>query len=457
MKNYIYQKVAIITLMFFCLQASFAQDNMQLNIDNEISSTFPELIDIKSANSSLKLDSIYEDINTGYQIIKRKWLFNYENNRLISKKHLYYTVDYNNQLGIRDEWFYNENGQVKIYQQSDRISEITDSIFIQEYEENTYKNDKLLLKRTKTMSGGSVGSRMVNGERVIEIDINYSEDLIHYFYNEDGMLTLECKQNSKDSTFYYYYGNNKTSRLRMKVRMMTSNNRLEVEKYEYTESNTSKHISKESGYLNNTTDISNIDTVTHWNEFLYDSEHDDNGRATKLTVTTNFLGIPIPSLNSQTFYKYNQAGQPEYISIYFCNGETSSEGEWYEQARLIYTYNEDGNISLYQMYIFDARLHEWVIGEQKTYYYSSLKSTVSNHPTSKMEVSIYPNPVKETIYLSGSVEKGSSYIIHDYSGKNVAEGTISDNSVDVSNLRKGLYLINIYNDKARTVKRFIKE
>ena len=453
MKKYIHHNiVAIIMLTVIFVRTSFAQENLQLNIGGGISASLPELVDIKSVNTSLKLDSIYEDLNIGYKTIKRKWLFNYDNNNLTTKEHLYYSDDYSKPLNLREEWFYNERGQVVKYQERDVLTTLSDSLFVKVLQENTYAGDNIILIKSKTVSRASAGGNYVNGELVLHYSIEYHETFIRNLYNTEGNLYLAYKEPTKDSIFYYYYD---ADHLRLRIEKINSNNQLYVEQFEYTESNTMKHISKKYDRFYNTTDVSDIEKKVLSSEYVYDYELNDYGKPNKITVTANNYGFS--NYDSQTFFEYNENGQPVLISIYFWGTQNSSKSEWYEQARLVYKYNDDGNISSYQMSIYDARLHGWVIGEQKTYFYSSLKSKTSKIETSNVDVCIYPNPVNETIYLSGTICNDSKFIIHDYSGKSVSEGEMTGNSINVSNLRKGLYLINIYNDKARTVKRFIKE
>jgi len=454
MRKYIYHKIitAIIVITLFSVKTSFAQDIQQLNIDAGLSSSLPELIDIKSTNSSLKLDSIYEDLNIGYKTIKRKWLFNYDNNSLMSKVHLYYSDDYSRPLDLREEWFYNETGQVIKFQERNTMTSLSDSLFVLTLEENTYDGDNLILKKSKSMSRGSFGGYTVNGELVLEFSIEYSEIFSNYLYNPDGNISLVYKEPGKDSVFYYYYD---SEHLKMKIEKYTSNNQLYVEKYEYTESNSMEHISKKYEHLYNTTDIRNIENIDLQQEYVYDYELNENGEPSKVTVTANNYGFS--NYNSQTIFEYNPNGQPVLISIYFWGTLSSTESGWYEQARLKYTYNDDGNISGYQTYFYDDRLHDWVIGEQKIYFYSSFKSATSNYQASEIEVNIYPNPVKETIYLSVELEKGANYVIYDYSGRKVSEGSILNNSINVDNISKGLYFIKIFNSKPLSVSKFFKE
>jgi hypothetical protein len=454
MRKNIYHKIiaAIIVITLFNVRTSFAQDNQQLNLDTGLSSSLPELIDIKSTNSSLKLDSIYEDLNIGYKTIKRKWLFNYSNNKLVSKEHLFYSTDYSSSLNLREEWFYNERGQEIIFQERNTVTSLSDSLFIVNIEENTYEGDFLILKKSKSISRSGASSHVENGELVWEYTIDYRESLTNYLFNDDGNLYLEYNEPNKDSVFYYY---NDNGHLQMKIEKKSPYNSLYVEKYEYDESNTMKHISKKFDGIYNTTDVSNIENINLQQEYIYDYELNENGKPGKITVTANNYGFS--SYDSQTLFEYNPNGQPVLISIYFWGTLSSTESGWYEQARLKYTYDDDGNISCYQMYFYDDRLHDWVIGEQKIYFYSSFKSATSNYQASEIEVNIYPNPVNETIYLSVELEKGANYVIYDYSGRKVSEGSILNNSINVENMSKGLYFIKIFNSQPLSVCKFFKE
>ncbi|MBC8395468.1 MAG: T9SS type A sorting domain-containing protein, partial [Flavobacteriales bacterium] len=67
---------------------------------------------------------------------------------------------------------------------------------------------------------------------------------------------------------------------------------------------------------------------------------------------------------------------------------------------------------------------------------------------------IFPNPVKNSLYISGDT---SSYNIKIYSllGQLVMAASNVD-EVDVSSFAKGVYLIKISNESSTTTKRFIK-
>ena len=80
--------------------------------------------------------------------------------------------------------------------------------------------------------------------------------------------------------------------------------------------------------------------------------------------------------------------------------------------------------------------------------------TSTNGP-SAAELTLYPNPVKDLLYLSGA-EKYEFYKIVSLDGKVHMEAPVKQNTVDTSNLTPGVYLLELYQEQRRTNKRFIK-
>jgi len=77
--------------------------------------------------------------------------------------------------------------------------------------------------------------------------------------------------------------------------------------------------------------------------------------------------------------------------------------------------------------------------------------------TAKLEFNLYPNPVRDGILNFSDLESESNYRIFNMMGQELGSGKIQNNSVNVSSLRTGTYLIEIYNGSATATKRFIKE
>ena len=70
---------------------------------------------------------------------------------------------------------------------------------------------------------------------------------------------------------------------------------------------------------------------------------------------------------------------------------------------------------------------------------------------------MYPNPVKgETLYFT-DIEGNASYRIFNLMGQQIANGYTDNNSVNVSTLKPGSYIIEVSDNASAGSKRFIKE
>lgn len=69
--------------------------------------------------------------------------------------------------------------------------------------------------------------------------------------------------------------------------------------------------------------------------------------------------------------------------------------------------------------------------------------------------SIYPNPVKDILFVSGN--QSFDYEIFTITGRSVRKGTLQEDSIDVENLESGIYLIQISGDKGISTQRFVKQ
>lgn len=85
------------------------------------------------------------------------------------------------------------------------------------------------------------------------------------------------------------------------------------------------------------------------------------------------------------------------------------------------------------------------LAESKIYYGSIDESTLTTEDFNN-NTFIYPNPTKEYLNLSSNYNN-KTYKIIDISGRIIEQGSITDSfKIDVSNLNKGLYLLNIANE-----------
>ena len=72
------------------------------------------------------------------------------------------------------------------------------------------------------------------------------------------------------------------------------------------------------------------------------------------------------------------------------------------------------------------------------------------------ELQIYPNPAKNIIHIKNNSEI-EKITIFDYLGKEILIKTQNNNEINVENLSKGIYLIEIHSENEKVYKKFIKE
>jgi hypothetical protein len=118
----------------------------------------------------------------------------------------------------------------------------------------------------------------------------------------------------------------------------------------------------------------------------------------------------------------------------------------YEEP-LYYGYGEIGNNTYFDLYSYSPG------------FYIKFKSP-SNLATEEFinsKITIYPNPVSNTLFISTNNSVIDAIIIYSLTGKKVLGNSKGLNSIDVSILSKGLYFMEIYTDAGRSVKKFIKK
>ena len=77
--------------------------------------------------------------------------------------------------------------------------------------------------------------------------------------------------------------------------------------------------------------------------------------------------------------------------------------------------------------------------------------TLSNSYTEVEAISVYPNPVTNTLTING-LNRKMEYSICNLSGQKIRSGLISNNVIDVSNLKAGLYLLRLKNQSIQFIK-----
>lgn len=73
------------------------------------------------------------------------------------------------------------------------------------------------------------------------------------------------------------------------------------------------------------------------------------------------------------------------------------------------------------------------------------------------KLKVYPNPTKNELFISGSLVQNSKYEITSIEGKALQAGVLNGGSIDVENLKAGIYFIKIKTESGDKVQRFVKE
>jgi photosystem II stability/assembly factor-like uncharacterized protein len=83
-------------------------------------------------------------------------------------------------------------------------------------------------------------------------------------------------------------------------------------------------------------------------------------------------------------------------------------------------------------------------------------STTDISELSATEISIYPNPARNTLNFSGLVNS-AEVSVYNLQGSLIFRHQLSGNSLDVSNLKTGMYFIKIDSETETTLRRFVKQ
>jgi chitodextrinase len=82
---------------------------------------------------------------------------------------------------------------------------------------------------------------------------------------------------------------------------------------------------------------------------------------------------------------------------------------------------------------------------------------VTIEPIASSNIILYPNPVKDGILFISSETVYSQFRIINVMGQVVQTGTLSENTINVSSLTTGTYLLELVNETSSETKRFIKQ
>ena len=83
-------------------------------------------------------------------------------------------------------------------------------------------------------------------------------------------------------------------------------------------------------------------------------------------------------------------------------------------------------------------------------------SVLSTSDLDRLDFKAYPNPVKDYLVFSGNLKIKSVELIS-YSGQKLSELTLINGKVNLSNLKKGFYILKLDTDKGEKTIKIIKD
>ena len=123
----------------------------------------------------------------------------------------------------------------------------------------------------------------------------------------------------------------------------------------------------------------------------------------------------------------------------------------------------------YQASAFNQNISNWCvtnIASEPTQFSTESPLIESNKPVwgtcptasvddqNQLDISIYPNPTSDIVYIEGNYSQ-LKVVVYDILGKQVMNKSIT-NSIDISQLEKGVYILQLSDGVKLTTQRIIK-
>lgn len=216
----------------------------------------------------------------------------------------------------------------------------------------------------------------------------------------------------------------------------------------------------------------------------------NNGDMTFTQVSVPFSGASLGDLNNDGFLDlyaqgtvfFNQGNQNNWIKIVTIGTESNRNGigarvelysamgkqirdvrsgEGFSQMHSLNTHFGIGTDSAIEQIIV-----RWPSGIVDTIENPDINSTLvivegeSQMATSDLDVervSIYPNPVKDVLYVNGKSLEGANIEIYHLTGALVHKAKLTGNSINVSQFNKGVYVISVDHNGKKSTLKFIKQ
>jgi hypothetical protein len=187
--------------------------------------------------------------------------------------------------------------------------------------------------------------------------------------------------------------------------------------------------------------------VSAWDNFLRRTNTYDGSN--KIIKTDNELWWPgIWLTSSRTTFTHDGLG---YLTTDLFQTWDAGLVQWINFSQSKYTNNSNGTPSV--VINQEWNLSGWVNIDRSTYTYNT--PTNISESIKEADITVYPNPASDVITIKANTGiSGMVYSITDQTGKMMLKGKLNDEStsVDITQLSKGIYLLNIGEQNQQTFK-----
>lgn len=116
----------------------------------------------------------------------------------------------------------------------------------------------------------------------------------------------------------------------------------------------------------------------------------------------------------------------------------------YVSAGAVYVYTTNGTL-----------LNTYEVGYSPNGFMKSTTNNLSNPDFAKLEVSVYPNPASDVVFIN--TEKEAKVTLFDISGRLIRTQNYTASGINIADLKTGIYLAEITIGTAKEVKKIIKK